>query len=286
MPIMEYVACNLCGKRDEEFLLEARDDVYKSSEEKFRIVRCRQCSLVYLNPRPEARELSRFYPDSYKPFKNNFTGFKYNPPQNPKQKIIDVGCGSGNFLEKLHRADPTLALEGLDFDPRACAVARAKGFLVFEGTLFEAKYPDSHFDGVYMSHYLEHVPDPVATLVEVLRILKPGGRVMVRLPNFNSISRMFFGGHWAPLEPPRHFYHFTPKTLEAVARKAGFEKVLVSFVHSSPKYFVQSLALMFFSQKQFRPYKAGSLLMKILAPLGWIVRGFSVAGQMQLEAIK
>lgn len=283
---MEYVSCNLCGSAQSSLQYEGRDLVYRSAEDKFKIVKCQNCGLVYLNPRPEVRELGQYYPDSYKPFKNNFTGSRYNPPQNPKQKIVDVGCGSGNFLASLHRADPTLALEGLDFDPRACAAARAKGFRVFEGTLFEAKYPENHFDGVYMSHYLEHVPDPVATLFEALRILKPGGRVMVRLPNFSSISRIIFGARWAPLEPPRHFYHFTPKTLEAVARKAGFEKVLVSFVHSSPKYFVQSLALILFKQKQLRPYKAGTLLMKTLAPLGGLARGLGMAGQLQLEAIK
>ncbi len=137
-----------------------------------------------------------------------------------------------------------------------------------------------------MSHYLEHVPDPIAVLREARRILKKDGRAVARVPNFHSLSRMIFGSRWAPLEPPRHFYHFTPHTLEAVARKSGFGKVVVSFVPSSPKYFVQSLALLFWGKKQFRPYKAGTVFLKILAPLGGMVRSFNLAGQIQLEVIK
>ncbi len=283
---MEYVSCNLCGSKNGSLILEGRDLVYRSTDKSFRIVQCKNCGLVYLSPRPEAHELARYYPDSYKPYRNKPAGFRYIPPKSPAKRILDVGCGSGNFLEKLHREDSTLALEGLDFDLRACEAARAKGFQVFEGTLLEAEYPDNSFDEIYMSHYLEHVPDPVAVLRETRRILKKDGEAVARVPNFNSLSRMIFGSRWAPLEPPRHFYHFTPHTLEAVARKAGFEKVLVSFVPSSPKYFVQSLALLFFKQKQFRPYKAGAAFLRILAPLGVVVRKFGLAGQIQLEVIK
>lgn len=283
---MEFVSCNLCGSAKSSLLMIGRDLVYRSTEDEFKIVKCQNCGLVYLNPRPEVHELSQFYPDSYRPYKKGVGDFQYRAPAQATKRVLDVGCGSGNFLAALHRENPTFSLEGLDFDPRACEVARAKGFPVFGGTLFEAKYPDESFGEIYMSHYLEHVPDPVAVLREAKRILKKGGRVVARAPNFNSLSRMIFGEYWAPLEPPRHFYQFTPKTIEAVARKAGFEKVLVSFVHSSPKYFVQSLALIFFKQKQFRPYKAGSLLMKILAPLGGVARGLDSAGQIQLEALK
>lgn len=250
---MQQVACNLCGAKNENLLFDAYDVDYQMTEKQFRLVRCLDCGLVYINPRPEENEMQMYYPDTYRPYKRR-TGvsvFRYTEPINPTKRVLDVGCGNGELLEVIAEQDKDVALCGIDTDERAVAVSRASGFPVIHGTLFDACYPDSYFDEIYIMHVLEHVQDPYALLKEIFRVLKPAGRVKIEMPNFRSVSRMIFGRNWKRLDAPRHLYHFTPATLHMMLHKAGFSKSVITGI-ASPKYFLQSFA--FWRQGKKRSY--------------------------------
>jgi len=87
--------------------------------------------------------------------------------------------------------------------------------------------PENSFDAVTMHHVIEHVFDPIATMREIYRILKPGGMVVAVTPNAESQGLRIYGSNWRGLEPPRHIQIFSPQALESTARKAGFESVRV-----------------------------------------------------------
>lgn len=144
-------------------------------------------------------------------------------PGLPGGRLLEFGCGAGATLQCLGRWG--WDAEGVDFDAAAVANAAAKGLNVHHGDIFSRGYPDASFDVVFSSHVLEHVTDPVATLRECRRILKPGGRCLVVTPNTGSLGHRFFGPNWRGLEPPRHLHLFSAASLGLAARNAGFVRL-------------------------------------------------------------
>jgi 2-polyprenyl-3-methyl-5-hydroxy-6-metoxy-1,4-benzoquinol methylase len=114
-------------------------------------------------------------------------------------------------------------VQGVETDPRSAELAaNTFGLSVHQGTLESAGFPADHFDSVTMSHVIEHARDPVLLLAECRRILRPGGILVIVTPNIRSMGHRYFGRAWRDLDPPRHLYLFSRKTLNRVAYQAGF----------------------------------------------------------------
>ena len=160
---------------------------------------------------PRYRELARFA-RLYLPYVTN-------------GRVLDVGCGAGNQLALLARAG--WQAEGLDMDPRAVAAACARGLTARCGDLLQTDLPTKHFDAVTLVHVLEHLPEPVAHLRAALRLLKPGGRLIIITPNVRALGHRIYGADWRGLEPPRHLQLFTSGGLGRLLRDAGFVDVAV-----------------------------------------------------------
>lgn len=141
-------------------------------------------------------------------------------PTRPGGRALDVGCGTGAALSDARRLG--WEVHGVEPSAAAAEIARATlGPVVVTGTLEEAGYPDAHFDVVALFHVLEHLPDPVGTLREVARVLRPGGLALLAVPNHRSLAAFAFRSRWFPWEVPRHLYHFSPRTLAALLARAG-----------------------------------------------------------------
>ncbi len=175
-------SCPLCGSGQSEPRLQilAR-----------RMVRCQQCGLIYRNPRPTAKDLTLAYAVSptalvreervgarrSRQFRRFLDGWAGQPG-----RLLDIGCGYGFFL-KLAQEAGWEAL-GVDLDPRA--VAYAKDHLQVNalwGELRNFRFEDGSFDLVTLWNVIECVPDPLALLLEVRRVLKPDGRIFIRTQN-------------------------------------------------------------------------------------------------------
>jgi 2-polyprenyl-3-methyl-5-hydroxy-6-metoxy-1,4-benzoquinol methylase len=149
----------------------------------------------------------------------------------PGGKLLDIGCGSGERMEKMQRLGWTVS--GIDFDKKAVEVAKRRGLDVACGTIPGTWFPADTFDVVTLSQVIEHVPDPIELLRECQRILKPGGRVVVTTPNTASWGYRLFKEHWRGLEPPRHLHLFGPSSIQQTLRKAGFDFVFVRTLASA-----------------------------------------------------
>jgi 2-polyprenyl-3-methyl-5-hydroxy-6-metoxy-1,4-benzoquinol methylase len=147
--------------------------------------------------------------------------------------LLDVGCGAGNFLQKMSGLG--WSVQGVEPDPAAAHTARARGLSVATGTLEDAAFPDGRFDVVTLNHVIEHLRDPLATLRECARVLAPGGRVLVVTPNAASDGARTFGGSWMAWDPPRHLVVFTPGSLDRLMRAAGFPAIEVRTVARSAR---------------------------------------------------
>jgi SAM-dependent methyltransferase len=113
---------------------------------------------------------------------------------------------------------------GNDFDANAVKVATNRGLNVAVGSLEDQKLPSASFDAVTLSHVIEHLPDPIGTMRECARILKPGGKVVLLTPNCASLSHRFFKQDWRGLEPPRHLHVFSLKSMDRMLAMTGFEQ--------------------------------------------------------------
>ena len=175
-------------------------------------------------------------------FKDEYFFYKF--PYAKDKKVVDVGCGSGAHLLMLKRLgwDGATQLYGIGYPNEALRRIRdTEGLNLTEGDFMEADMPAGFFDVARLSHVLEHLPDPAAALGRVRDILKPGGKVLLAVPNFRCLEGPYlFKDKWSALEAPRHLFHFTPKTIKMLLKKAGF-KVCEVRLKKSSNLFVANL---------------------------------------------
>jgi len=139
----------------------------------------------------------------------------------PAGKLLDVGCGRGNFLAAMTKLG--FSVYGTELTDASAARSRRKfPDRVFTGDVTALKLEDSSFHKVTLWHVVEHLRDPALVLREVWRILKPGGRVVLAQPNIESLQAAIGGPKWFHLDTPRHLFHFSPRSLRHLLREAGF----------------------------------------------------------------
>lgn len=246
-------ACNLCGSRETRL-----DEVYRIKNVDFEMRECVSCGLAFLGARPPQDEMDEWYGDfshpeytqsplhrAATPVLRWFLG-RVHPPQRDDGLVkaamtsarrrtwrrllskyhvewaehpchcLDVGCGNGVWMAAQRRWG--FRCEGVEPDKRAAAKARALGFPVWAGDLLSAGYPEGGFDIVHFNHVLEHVHDPLAVLSEAVRVTRPGGRVVMVVPNHNGVHARAFRN---VEDVPRHLYAFSPQVLAQYFARVG-----------------------------------------------------------------
>jgi 2-polyprenyl-3-methyl-5-hydroxy-6-metoxy-1,4-benzoquinol methylase len=138
-------------------------------------------------------------------------------------RLLDIGFGNGGFLKIA--GEMGWNAEGIDFDPKAVEVARARGLNVRCASAADLSEHAGQYDVITISHVIEHVYDPPGLLEDLYRLLKPGGSLWLDTPNLSSLGAQRFGRNWQALDPPRHLTLFTPNSLRGCLEKAGFKNV-------------------------------------------------------------
>ena len=236
---MEEVPCNLCGATESLPLYALRDPGYEVPSG-FVLRRCLHCGLMYLSPRPTQETIEAYYPAEYGPYRPAIEDERWalmrwirrrklakrrrltERYSGQKQgRLLDVGCATGLFLHEMAQAGWEVA--GVEPIAPAAEYARRRFALsVFQGTLRSAPYAPASFDAMTFWDVLEHTFSPAEELAHAARLLRPGGLLVVSVPNWDSPDRWLFGRHWLGLDPPRHLYVFTRETLTALLAQAGF----------------------------------------------------------------
>ncbi len=155
---------------------------------------------------------------------------------------LEIGCGGGDLLMQMKEIGWKTI--GIDFDPGAVAASMQRGLDVREGDLVAQSFTDASFDVVLMNHVLEHLPEPLNTMREIKRILRPRGRLILVTPNFASWGSKHFGKDWRGLEPPRHLHLFNQQSALLLANRAEFHLITVQVsVRSAIQILKESVAL-------------------------------------------
>jgi 2-polyprenyl-3-methyl-5-hydroxy-6-metoxy-1,4-benzoquinol methylase len=148
---------------------------------------------------------------------------RHLPKPLPGGRVLDVGCGSGAFLELAGSAGWDAV--GLEVDPEAVRSARSRGLDVRQGEIDTLLNRGERFTVITLSHVLEHVHEPLRLLQACRELLEPEGWLWLEVPNFEAPGRRRFGRSWLHLDPPRHLTHFTLQSLSRLLAKAGFDQL-------------------------------------------------------------
>ena len=138
----------------------------------------------------------------------------------PAARVLDVGCGRGVLLREI--AERGFEAHGVEANAAAARGTDPRAEVRIAPHLADAGYPAAFFDEVVIWHVLEHLRDPRETLEEIRRILRPGGRLVVAVPNFSSAQARWAGPAWFHLDLPRHLFHFPVAALVQLLERAGF----------------------------------------------------------------
>jgi SAM-dependent methyltransferase len=235
-------ACLLCGADGASRVFRASDRLYQTTAAEFTVVRCGNCGLLRLDPRPSTAELSRYYPRDYwfAPDPNaagrleeayrrivlrdhvHFVEAALREAGNGP--LLDVGCGGGLFLGLMRERG--FRVTGLDVSSDAARVAWARQRVpAVCGTLDRAPLRTNAFACVTMFHVLEHLADPRVFLIAARDLLTAQGRLIVQVPNAASWQSRLLGRRWNGMDVPRHLFDFRANDLERLVESCGFEVV-------------------------------------------------------------
>lgn len=229
--------CPICGKQ--EFETIATRDRYGIP---CRTGLCRECGLLQTNPYPDPPSLDWFYANVFAPLHRGslaptearFAARRIKAAENvrwlnahggPRSGLaVDVGCGSGGFLQGL--IDAGYRGIGVEIDADYSAWGRQRGLDIRTGTLAEAEI-DEDVALVSYIQVLEHIVDLDGEIARLKSTLQPGAMVLIEVPGPTSVPGMY-NHDFLRLLQLAHVWHFTPQTLTALMQKHGFECVFVN----------------------------------------------------------
>lgn len=212
------VCCN-CGNKLKPFYSFICD--YISGHE-FAIYKCIECDLGHTVPQPA--DLKKYYDKTYYGNRHGFTEkhcirrrsrIVFSIIKNGKGKrLLDIGCGDGSFIKSLKSIGWNVS--GTEINP---------DYDLFENLNVKEKIEDfagaEPFDCITMWHTLEHMPD-IKALTDIYSLLAPNGKLIIAVPNNNSIQARLFKNKWLHLDVPRHMYHFDADSLSCCLKANGF----------------------------------------------------------------
>lgn len=226
---LEHVPCPLC---------RADQPLPTYQENGFAIVRCGNCHSLYVTPRPTPEGLRSFYQKYYPPDPSTEEAWgaqMHRIFRNSRLQILsyashgrllDVGCGPGYFLREFQGT--RWEAVGVDLSDDVVQRARRRhGVDARSGDLISQRFAPDSFDAVTLFYLLEHVPDPLSLLQEVRRVLRPGGLLLIRVPDMEPLVRLhnLLGFPRTFFEPPMHLCDLSPPTLRRILSDLGFERI-------------------------------------------------------------
>ena len=204
----------------------------------YAIVRCRECSLVFVQNILSPEELTMHYssrPDpAYTDDNRECLEYYYNKLRDRIEakvsqpgRILDVGCSGGLFLEVMKGWE----CYGCEISPTDAELARQRfGDRIFTGSLEDYPSPENFFDVITLQDVFDHCPDPLPVLAKCRGLLKEGGMLVIKVHNISCLYAKITGARFYAIIPPTHLFYYDRRTLALAAAKSEFEVVETMFI--------------------------------------------------------
>jgi 2-polyprenyl-3-methyl-5-hydroxy-6-metoxy-1,4-benzoquinol methylase len=238
-----YNQCPVCDSSNMVEALTAKD--YTVSHQQFSIWHCNSCTARFTQNAPSQENIGPYYKsDTYVSHSDTKKGLINSLYHTVRKKtlagkrklvtnatgvstgsILDIGCGTGAFLNEMQQSG--WQITGLEPDE----VARLKASELYNiqpqasNQLFNLQ--ENSFDAITMWHVLEHVHELKAYINKIEKLLKPNGKLFIAVPNYTSYDAQKYVAHWAAYDVPRHLYHFSPKSIEFLLNNTGLQLVTI-----------------------------------------------------------
>jgi len=265
---MERVNCDLCGSNDPHPLFDRID---RFTDNDFKFVKCAQCGLIYLNPRPTQSEIVEYYPDNYESYKlldyDNSSIQNWHIQRmlqtlldfvekfvNVRGHLLDIGCATGRFL--ITARDRGWEVKGVELVEKAAQIARQEYLLdVTIGSFESVSLPENYYGVITLWDVLEHLPSPRTTLEKAHRFLKDNGVLVFSIPNLKSFDRYLFGAAWIGWDAPRHFTLYSESELNQLFKDIGYILIEKKCITGGKGTFFLSMDLLSDQNKAFSMFR-------------------------------
>ena len=235
--------CPICKKTESTFYMSTKALMHETNNERYTFNICNNCEAVFLINPVNPKRLDHYYTDNYLPYRGSaawgkYSSFvansqkkidlnrvnfvkKYLKKNNTDINVLDVGCGYPSFLEVLEQKSKANCT-GIDF---ADSGWKGKNFpnLELKKIAIENYVSDKQFDLITLWHYLEHDYNPSQTIETVYNCLRSGGKLIIEVPDYNSISAKIQKSNWQGWHSPRHISLPTKKSFDLLFQKDKWE---------------------------------------------------------------
>lgn len=236
MNVITYSNCPVCTSNNIQNYIKVKD--YSVSHQEFQLSKCIQCGFIFTNPVPAQDSIGKYYASeqyiSHTDTKKGLINKLYHwvrsytlskkikllnkVNHNNSKKLLDIGCGTGYFLE--HALEKNWSVEGYEPDETARNIANKKLNNKVANSL--STIIETEFDIITLWHVLEHVHELNATIEIIKSKLFATGKVIIAVPNIESWDSRYYAEKWAALDVPRHLYHFSKSSITQLFKKHGF----------------------------------------------------------------
>lgn len=259
---------------------------YSVSGDFFDIAECLDCSMRFTTPIPDKLQIGKYYKSAnYISHTNTNDGFvnrmyhivrritlrfkkKDICTQSGKSSgaLLDIGAGTGAFAS--YMVNNGWMVTGLEPDEKAREIAYKKNKISLLPIESLSELPRESFDVITLWHVLEHVHDLHKYILKLKELIKPGGIILIAVPNYTSKDSEYYNRVWAAYDLPRHLYHFSPASMRILLHRYGMN------VHKILPMWFDSFYVSFLSEK----YKGGSGVVGIF-------RGICIGIWSNLQAV-
>lgn len=222
-------SCRICNSEDNDFYISTRALMHKPNTEEYIFYKCNVCQAVWLTNPVSAEQLDHYYTDNYLPYQGSAVWGKYRSFVERSQvqldnrrvsfvsqwldqidentHLLDVGCGNPSFIDLVSKK-LNITCTGIDFSDSGW---RDKNYthLNLQKVSVEDYQPTERYDIITLWHYLEHDYQPQATIEKLYNCLKPGGKLIIEVPDYKSMTAKLQKSYWQGWHSPRHLTLFS-----------------------------------------------------------------------------